>query len=273
MNADIKQPIYHIFRESQELASPPSLPLLTDCSVSAQFNASLHFWFCCWASPLRILPPKPPPPPLYAQHLPNGHTMRSILCTCCPLLAWVACVSSIFTLYQHRLCVWLPSEILRCSRSLHPPHTYTLACLCDHTIVLVFMYTGCLFVRESAGNGDVSCADSFSTILAWSVGQLVVHRLTPPILLELPYVLPAPVHSIGAHHRLKMYIFVMIHVTVFGPWTHVTCSLLQDWNRSDWSCSFNRVAIIHKIESINSFFHASKALSSLAVLQIPPYIV
>lgn len=53
MNADIKQPIYHIFRDSLEVSPlwnlPSLLALLTDCSVSAQFNASMHFRFCCSA--------------------------------------------------------------------------------------------------------------------------------------------------------------------------------------------------------------------------------
>lgn len=64
MNADIKQPIYHISRATLEvspLGSVPTLPpLLADCSAGTQLNGSAHvFGFCCSASDA---PPHRTPP-------------------------------------------------------------------------------------------------------------------------------------------------------------------------------------------------------------------
>lgn len=196
MNADIKQPIYHIFRDSLEVSPlwnlPSLLTLLTDCSVSAQFNASTHFRFCCSA--------------LDTPSHQNHHRHPSMLGISLTDIQWGS-FSPLVALSLQELLVCPPSLHYINTRFVHNcplrsqaeatsficlprthTHPHTWMFIWPHMIALVFVFEctlGCLFVHVSVWNCDVSCADSFSANLAWSVGQLVLHRLTPPILLTL----------------------------------------------------------------------------------------
>ena len=140
----LNSPFIIFSRDSLEvspLRNFPSLllPLPADCSVSSMPGRTFSFvvWFQTPPTP------PPPPPPLHARHLPNGHTMRFILSTCCPLPAWVACVSSIFyTISTHALYITAlgdPRLRLLPSSASHTC-THISIFLNDHTLLCVFFF-------------------------------------------------------------------------------------------------------------------------------------
>lgn len=208
MNADIKQPIYHIFRDSLEVSPlcnlPSLLPLPTDCFVSAQFNANTHFQFCCLVLD-----------PLHPTSHQNHHHHPSMPGISLTDIQWGS-FSPLVALSLHELLVCPPSLHKINTRFVHNcplrpqteatpficrPHTF--ACLYDHTwlclylclnVHWVFVYVSVFGIVMSDG-GFFLCGLFLSKlgVKCWSTCSAQVnpsHPFEPPLCVLRSSILP-----------------------------------------------------------------------------------
>lgn len=157
------------------------------------------------------MPARPALPlPQHARH----HAIRSVMSFILPIYYSACmiclCVFHLYTISTHGKYINAPvtqTEEIPCSCCPHTP-AHTFACLYDRTWLHLYVSIHWVFVCGCVWNNDIwlwaSCVDSFTLNLAWSVGQLVLYRLTPPILLMSPvYFLIRHLFSIFASLGMK----------------------------------------------------------------------
>lgn len=152
---------------------PACLPPLTDCSVAAQLNASVHFQFCCLASDT--------PPP----HPPAANT-TSISLT---LIQW-ASFSALVAVSLQELRVCPPSLYYVKKHFVHNrrlwPHLQETPLVCRpfHSKLAFGFKTKhdltCLNSTFVCLENSLVCLCGANSL--WSVAVLVLHRLATPTL-------------------------------------------------------------------------------------------
>lgn len=110
------------------------------------------------------------------------------------------CVFHFYTISTHTLYITALCDrrLRKLPSSAAHTHTPTFACFYDNTWLCLYLSVHWVFVCGCVQNSDVwlwaSCVDSLNPNLAWSVGQLVLHRLTPPMCVSSSHILSPACH-------------------------------------------------------------------------------